>query len=623
MAAEAKECTCEGFLDEFMEIEDHVKDRSFLFILGAGASITSGIPGGASLARKWLEEYRVRRVGSSGPSLEEWATPESLGIEDFDLSRIAEFYPDIYDLRFGEDQDRGQAALEKEMETAKPDIGYSILAQILAKKRHKTVITTNFDNLVADALALYTDTFPLVCGHESLVGFVRARMRRPLVAKVHRDLLLDPKSLPEDISELDERWVRALTTLLQAFIPVVIGYGGNDGSLMGFLEKVPSDVLKRGIHWCYRVTDGKPSDRVQSLVAKHSGRLVPILGFDELMVQLNERYEWPPLVEAMEKESRDRVTRYQKRFEELLSRVREAAAASESAVSAAPVLRALEDTVSRAGSWWQWNLMAQAESDPERREAVYRDGMEELPRSFELAVNFAIFMTRVRKDHDEAERLYRRALELDPDNATSTGNFANLMTDVRKDHDEAERLYRRALELDPDNATNMSNFAAFMTNVREDHGEAERLYRRALELDPDDANIAGNFAGFLIAQGHLGEALEHLKTAWRLAESSPTQLSAEILIYWCLLARLRAKNADPGLARLKTLLLPPGYEREPWTFDVVLEAVKGSIDPDDFDLYVALAAAILDEARLELLSAFPHWAAIEAIPLDEPWDMAP
>jgi hypothetical protein len=62
-----------------------------------------------------------------------------------------------------------------------PSPGYSILAAALAADppRHNVVITTNFDNLVADALSIYTDTFPFVCGHESLTAFVRVAMRRP------------------------------------------------------------------------------------------------------------------------------------------------------------------------------------------------------------------------------------------------------------------------------------------------------------------------------------------------------------------------------------------------------------------------------------------------------------
>jgi hypothetical protein len=69
-----------------------------------------------------------------------------------------------------------------------------VLAQIMADKQHKAAVTTNFDNLLADALAVYTRALPLVCGHESLTGFIRPNLQRPLIAKIHRDLLLNPKN---------------------------------------------------------------------------------------------------------------------------------------------------------------------------------------------------------------------------------------------------------------------------------------------------------------------------------------------------------------------------------------------------------------------------------------------
>jgi hypothetical protein len=34
-------------------------------------------------------------------------------------------------------------------------------------------------------------------------------------------------------------WAAALTKIFDRFTPIVIGYGGNDGNLMGFLKKLP------------------------------------------------------------------------------------------------------------------------------------------------------------------------------------------------------------------------------------------------------------------------------------------------------------------------------------------------------------------------------------------------
>jgi len=109
------------------------------------------------------------------------------------MARRSKIEPDstrLYRARFGRDAEEGFAYLESLMTGRSPSFGYSLLAHILASTRHRVVITTNFDNLVSDALFVYSGATPLVCGHESLVPFARAHVRRPLIVKLHRDLLL-------------------------------------------------------------------------------------------------------------------------------------------------------------------------------------------------------------------------------------------------------------------------------------------------------------------------------------------------------------------------------------------------------------------------------------------------
>jgi Tfp pilus assembly protein PilF len=444
----------------------------------------------------WLKELHELEDFDKQP-LEKWATEKNLGINGFKFENAANYYPWIYQRRFRDDPDAGYAFLEKAMAAAEPSYGYSVLAQIMAGTAHKAAITTNFDNLIADALTIYTDTFSLVCGHESLTGYIRAKLRRPLVAKIHRDLLLNPQSEPGEIAKLSDGWERALKLILNSYTPIVIGYGGNDGSLMGFLKMMPP--LTGGIYWCYRA--GKePTKEICEVVEMHHGRLVSIAGFDELMLQLWEKLNLESPIKLATAAHEKRVREFQSQFEALNKKLKETAKDKTTEAVRVPVREAAAAAVERLTKekgWWAWYLKANAEPDPVKAEAIYRDGLIEFSESAELTGSFANFMTKVRKDYDEAERLYRKALKLDPKNATSTGNFAVFMENVRKDYDEAERLYRKALELDPKNATNTGNFAVFMHTVRKDYGEAVRLYRKALELDPNSAKGMNGLAWFL------------------------------------------------------------------------------------------------------------------------------
>jgi Flp pilus assembly protein TadD len=496
LMADRRSITTQGFLAEFKQQHFQMSDRSFCFILGAGASFQSGIPTGTVLVKQWLEELHVREDFQQRP-LEEWANAENLDIDDFDYQEAASYYPQVFKRRFQNDADAGYAFLEYTMNNREPSYGYIVLAQILAHTRHKVVITTNFDNLVADALSIYTRTFPLICGHESLTGFVRAQLRRPLIAKIHRDLLLEPINTPEGTAILAPGWVKALAELLQYYTPVVIGYGGNDGSLMNFLNSLQRPI-RGGIFWCHRV-NAKVDDKVSATVAKHHGKLVPIVGFDEIMLQLQQLLGLPDLSADIESRTKDRLTAYRKQFEVCVAKIQERGRDVEAERAKEPVRRAAAAAVERIreNNWWAWELKARKELDSEKREAIYREGLTDFPNSPELFGNFAMFMEDVRQNYDEAERSYRKSLELNPNDAEYTGNFAIFMQNIRKNYDEAERLYRRSLELNPSSATHTGNFAMFMEEIRRNYDEAERLYRKALELNPNDGDHTENFAIYM------------------------------------------------------------------------------------------------------------------------------
>jgi tetratricopeptide (TPR) repeat protein len=494
-----------GFLNDFLGRHTTMSDRPFCWVLGSGASFESGIPTGGTLAFQWLKELHEME-DLAGLPLEKWATAETLGIKSFAFDKAAEFYPFIYQRRFCDYKEQGYAFLESVMSRAEPSYGYSVLAQIMANLHHKVAVTTNFDNLIGDAISIYTDAFPLVCGHESLTGFIRPIPTRPVIAKIHRDLLLNPKNEPEEIEKLPPEWEHALKVIFENNTPIVLGYGGNDGSLMGFLKKMPR--IKGGIFWCYRCDD-EPDEKIHEVVEHHRGRLVPILGFDELMLQLWQKLNLSSPLTALQATHDKRKQDFQKQFEELNKKLQQRgntqvaeADLKEVRVAAAAAVERL----TKEKDWWAWQLKANAEPDPGKCEAIYREGLKDFPESAELTGNFALFMKNIRHNHDEAEQLYRHALGLDPKNAIHTGNFAVFLKDVRQNHDEAECLYRKALELDPKNAIHTANFAVFLKDVRQNHDEAECLYRKALELNPKGAINTGNFAEFLqtVRQDHDG-----------------------------------------------------------------------------------------------------------------------
>lgn len=55
---------------------------------------------------------------------------------------------------------------------------------------------------------------------------------------------------------------------------------------MSLLQELQLD----GIFWCTRGEREKPSEKIQKIIEQHNGYWVPILGFDELLLQIYEKF---------------------------------------------------------------------------------------------------------------------------------------------------------------------------------------------------------------------------------------------------------------------------------------------------------------------------------------------
>jgi tetratricopeptide (TPR) repeat protein len=589
MPRDPERWTLDGFLDHFQRVHETMQDHQFSWVIGAGASRSAGIPTGAELVDVWLRAIHRRECQDETP-LEKWATAERLGIDGFTYEDRAASYPQIYERRFRGFPAEGFAYLEyvmtgkakslaesgladaKPTKVIEPGPGYSILAKIMETQRHRVVITTNFDNLVGDALQVYTDTHPLVCGHEALAGFVNVAMRRPVICKIHRDLFLAPFNDPRKLRLLQESWLTTLRAMLGEYTPIVIGYGGNDDSLMGRLSSLEPSEIKGRLIWCYFWgSDGKsePSKRIRDLVAELSGVLVPVPDFDRLLILLGARLGVEVLDQDLERRQNDRIKRY-----------RDAVLALKT--DDLPQMKhALRRTYRRAG-WWWWQVRVNQQTDPTAIEAAYEEAVRHCPTSHELI-----------------------------------NNFANFMTDVRKKHDEAERLYRKAIELNPSEAAAKTNFAAFLANVRKKHDEAMRLYRAAIKLNPRKADYTANFAGFLLAQGQLDKAGRLIEKAIRLNHGETNQMLGELLVYKATLEALRGKSNEQTLIELRELLRV-GFSHGAWTFEPLFASVGNQLPPQTRAILQAFGDAVLSDDKAatleEILSAIRKELSVDGKP---------
>lgn len=215
------------FIKELLNATNSTYPRRVCFFLGAGASKTSGIPSGQDLVRQW----DAHLMDADPRGHRRWRA--QMGITDENMTN---FYSDYYDRRYRDFPTDGYADIERITAGGRPNAGYLMLAQMLTKSPHNVVITTNFDHLTEDAVSRFTDKMPLVIGHENLAEFVTGQPSRPTVIKIHRDLLLEPKSASTALQALSRKWKPALDKLFSNYSPVFLGYAGNDKSVMDFLN---------------------------------------------------------------------------------------------------------------------------------------------------------------------------------------------------------------------------------------------------------------------------------------------------------------------------------------------------------------------------------------------------
>jgi hypothetical protein len=79
-------------------------------------------------------------------------------------------------------------------------VGYHLLSRILLGTEHKVVITTNFDRLVEDAIAIAEGITVLPFGSKELAGYVTKLQAIPVVAKIHGDVQLDTYNAAKEIA---------------------------------------------------------------------------------------------------------------------------------------------------------------------------------------------------------------------------------------------------------------------------------------------------------------------------------------------------------------------------------------------------------------------------------------
>ena len=432
-------------------------EQRFCFILGSGASRQSGIPTGAELAELWHKELFKRYT--------EAEALKKATLQEIDWTSIEKKnYFDLYDLLYYPRYENGYKYIERLMENANPSYGYYALAEHVSNSRNNVIITTNFDTLTEDTIITATSKKPLVLGHEALAGYIKTNMNRPIIAKIHRGLFLEPFNSREDIKTLPKEWQRALQEVFRQYIPIVIGYSGGDKGLMDFLQSPEAAI--REIYWCYRKTS-TPSPDIQDLVQKKNGYFVPIdenYGFDMLMFQIKNHLGHKSPCSYMKQTTDERIDAY---------------------IKSEARLKSALDAIQNPDEQQEDVKLALKEIGDEEIAKLLEELGDDPKDAYKCAI-LARRYSNTAKDYENAIKWYSNAIELDPNYATAYNNRGFSYDDL-KEYEKAVADYTIAIELDPKDAKAYNN-RGFSYNNLKNHEKAIADFNKAIELDSKDAN---------------------------------------------------------------------------------------------------------------------------------------
>lgn len=231
-----------------------------VLLLGAGCSIKSGIPTASEF---------VEKAGKWGYARENGLPPKIASIRRSDwfpwlTSRNwynanlspADNYPLVVENLLQPKAVRKEFLRDVLTPQVPPSIGYEKLADLIGLKVFQTILTTNFDGLIASSC----HSNSAVHGHNLIknkdeIIKISTNPHNVQIVHLHGDIeTYTDKNLIDETNTLDAKLIERLIPILRDNPLVVIGYRGAEDSIMKsllFSQKEKMDNFPNGIYWCH------------------------------------------------------------------------------------------------------------------------------------------------------------------------------------------------------------------------------------------------------------------------------------------------------------------------------------------------------------------------------------
>lgn len=285
-------------IDEFLRSLKQNKDTTNSFLLGAGASVESGIQSAADCIWDWKRDIYVSqnpkdmgvcnntKIEMVRRLIQRWLDSQKIYPPLHDDKEYSFYAEKAYPI-----EDDRRKYFQHLFQNKQPSLGYHLMAMLAEIGWIQSVWTTNFDGLSVKIAHQYNLT-PIEITLESQQRINRTINDRELLCiSLHGDYKYGP--LKNTASELDAQSDILIATLKQEVSKrnlIVIGYSGRDYSLMHALEEAYSTHGAGRLYWCgYGKQCPKEVENLLNSITS-TGRqafYIPTDGFDKTMLLLS------------------------------------------------------------------------------------------------------------------------------------------------------------------------------------------------------------------------------------------------------------------------------------------------------------------------------------------------
>ena len=286
-------------LDAFIRSIGINRASQHALLLGAGSSISSGIPSAASCIWEWKRAIFLTR----NPGLETQFAELSLPAVRSKIQRWLDgqrVYPpndspeeySVYIKECYPIADDRRAFFQDKVRQAIPHIGYRLTVKLAEAGIIQSIWSPNFDGLTAKAAAQSQSIIAIEVGIDCQERLFRRPKRSELICvSLHGDYRYDPlKNTTAELQQQEKMLRDALVEQVKDTPLIVVGYSGRDASLMAALEEGYSRSGAGVLYWC-GFGDGDIPGSVRRLLelARANGRAAYYIqsgGFDDLMLRI-------------------------------------------------------------------------------------------------------------------------------------------------------------------------------------------------------------------------------------------------------------------------------------------------------------------------------------------------